>query len=170
MKSKSIAGFVMGLIPGIIFLFVSFYLILIFGVLEASASSVGADTSTLPSFLAWATTFGAVFSIIGAAMCFKKEKLGGFFMLIAFGLLCIVPGYVLSNGGGSFITLMMFWFVPLFVLLVGAICALSAKKVPVNAPQPVATPEYTRTLNFCSHCGAKINGAFCSNCGAKKGE
>lgn len=171
MRNRSIAGFIMGLLPGILFLFISFYLVLIFGIIETSVSSAGGDISGLPSFIAWATAFGSVFSIIGAAMCFKKAKLGGVFMLIAFGLLCVLPGYVLATNGNSMMTLMMFWFVPLFVLLVGAICALSAKKVPINAqPQQVAAPEYTRTQSFCAHCGAKMEGTFCSNCGAKKGE
>lgn len=168
MKSKSIAGFVLGLIAGIIFLLASFYLILLFGVIEGIAESFNGTTSQVPSFLAWATALGAVMSIIGAALCFKKAKTGGVIMLIATGLLTVFPAYVIIQTE-TINSLLLYWFIPLGLLLIGAICALCAKKVPVKQAQPVVEDEYKVSQSYCMHCGTKLSGMFCSNCGKKKG-
>lgn len=173
MKSRSVAGFVLGLVPGLILGFIAFYLIIIFATAE---SLVGAATGNVQSFftiMSWLFMCGALLSIIGSAFCFTRAKIGGVIMLVAVVLLSILPGYILINSRTNIsISLIMIIIIPVVCVLIGAICALRAKRKEVQL-----SPAIHNTLvnnmpvaqkQFCKYCGTRIEGIYCTNCGAKQ--
>lgn len=130
MKSKSVVGFVMGLLSGVILGIESFYVFFVLVLADALTQASG-KSSIIFNILCLACAIGPVLAIVGASFCFKKSKIGGVIMFIAFLMLSMVPIYAIVNSTELQKTLIL-WIIPLIALLIGAICALSVKKKQKN--------------------------------------
>ena len=137
-KRKSVAGFVLGLLGGLASSGYGFLFALI-GDLGNSTNLdlIDAQGFLIFTILSWALFLGGIMSIIGASLCFKKARAGGVLLLI--GSICSGAfwGYNFSLLPTQImITSIVFSFLPTILTLIGAIVALAAKAVYVNAPQP----------------------------------
>lgn len=170
MKSRSISSFVLGLVAGLILGLISFYLIIIFGLVDSIGTVASGEIQRGLTAIAWVSMLGSILSIVGASLCFTKARIGGIIMFVAIACLCVLPIYslIISTGVIS-ISIIMLWIIPVVCVLIGAILAIKAKK---KEPKPVSTVQQVPNTQhlFCKYCGAKIKGKFCSSCGSKQYE
>ena len=165
MKRRSIAGFVMGLISGIGMGIMSYYLIVVFAIADSFAAA--ADQATYYSLLPYANMVGAILAIVGACLCFKRARAGGIIMLIGALFMLTTPVYSIITSN-EFVPLLGLIILPIVLLVIGAICAMTAKvrepKLSYDAPSYMQQPQ----ARFCEHCGSPLTNGQCHNCGARQ--
>lgn len=89
---KSVPGFILGLIGGILATLNGLFAVLGTELLNALDSSIGIiDNLTLIMWhvTSWATLVGGVLAIIGASVALSRPKRGGILMLVAAALLAL---------------------------------------------------------------------------------
>ena len=164
MKRKSIPGFVMGLISGIVMGFISFYLIIVFGIVDSVAAANAQVTHY--SLLGYSNMVGAIMAILGAALCFKRARVGGIIMLIGSAFMLAVPvyGFASDSPVAPFIGLVI---IPIVILVIAAICALTAKARNPKLAHTASAYVGESQAKFCEHCGSALSNGKCNNCGAQ---
>ena len=165
MRRRSIPGFVMGLISGIVMAIISWYATVILSIPDGFNAAQG--HITYYTWLGYAGMLGAILAIIGAAFCFKRARLGGTFMLVGIAFAMVLPIYAFITGP-EFSSLMGLVIMPIVLLMIAAICALTAK---VREPKLAHTAEVYAAQSqakFCEHCGSALSNGQCPNCGARQ--
>lgn len=126
---KSISGFILGLLGAVACLFVSI------GFLFVGAVVDGTDTVGLLTIFGWLSFVGSILGIVGCSLCFKKARFGGVLLLLATVLCCSYKVYSLSIVDFSTylassvgMLSLVFSLIPLLLLFIASICALSARK------------------------------------------
>ncbi len=148
MKQKSVSGFVLGLISGLILLFISFIMLVAISAILALVAALAERTELMVAFniLNILSGVGAIIMIIGACLCFKKAKIGGILLIIS-PLLCIGLPCVLILFSTTYtlqtIILYLIWFAIIVMPLVGGILALvkNRKKIEKKIEQNIDLNE-----------------------------
>lgn len=175
---KSVGGFICGLIGAIISSFTAFGLWLVISVaLDLITSSGGTIefqliVTTVSSIL---FIVSALLAIIGSCFYFRKARVGGVMMLIAFIFnvqLYIAP--LLYGGQITFSMSNLLTYISTILILLSAIFGLSAKAQSRVLPQSAMINQVNREAanvdaKFCQYCGSRIaeGSTFCSSCGRK---
>lgn len=130
MKKKKITGFVLGLVgsiaSGVIAYFTTFVLVI--------AMAVAKQHGEMFAVLSALNFGGVALGIIASIFYFKKPKVGGALMLIAFllDLGVYIYIFVISN---SFAPQLILPMLPTFVVFASAILGLTCKEAPKISPE-----------------------------------
>ncbi len=105
------------------------------------------ETGTLFSVLAWFGFFGAIVGIVGSALCVKKAKPSGAICLSIATILCgsfhIYCFAKIAAMEAVWMTLIVFTFLPVVLLIVSTVMAFCAKEQSddIEEQQPFVTPQ-----------------------------
>ena len=131
MKSRSIAGFVTGLIGIIIGVPIGFVAFIALALILAIAGS------TMLSYSVYLFALGLIFAIIGVCFYFTQAKIGAIFMFIA-AFLYVIPValglYVVLTTQNpeslqAYIFTAITWILPAIMMFVSGICGAVAKRL-----------------------------------------
>lgn len=123
---KSRTGFILGLTGGLVALGAGAYYCLVGSIF----SDLGGN-ATLFTILSWLMFAGAIVSIVGACLCFKKARVGGLLLFLGALMTCALTVYTIiltETFTASVITSLIFSLLPSVAILIASIFAVCAKK------------------------------------------